>query len=212
MIEPLLEYVTQRGAARQRATLRHATTSGRSTRSSSTASSSASTAAPSRSTGSAPDRHLEAAFYRNVIIHFFVNRAIAELAAGARGEDVGAMPRGVAGGAAAARPAQVRVLLRAQARVPRGDLREDACAWLGEARRAGRARPLVAAPCSSRTAYCARSLDAPSCRATARRDRRRALDEKRFVKECARRRAPVAPAGPDHERGVGLERAVRDRR
>ena len=61
------------------------------------------------------DRDLEAAFYRNVVIHWFVNRAIAELAL---------RPDRRHGGRAAvrvrtARPPEVRVLLRPQARVPR---------------------------------------------------------------------------------------------
>ena len=78
-----------------------------------------------------PDQHLTAAYYRNTIIHFFVNGAIAELAllhAAERGGD----RRGAFWDArdAAPRPAQVRVLLRREGRVPRR-----------AARRAGAARP-----------------------------------------------------------------------
>ncbi len=77
-----------------------------------------------------PDQHLAAAYYRNTIIHFFVTPAIAELsllrAATARGSD----RRLLAGGDGAARPAQVRVLLRREGRLPR-----RAAARAGGARR-----------------------------------------------------------------------------
>ena len=43
-----------------------------------------------------PERELAAAFYRNIIIHWFVNRAIVELALVAAAEDPGSDPMGVA--------------------------------------------------------------------------------------------------------------------
>ena len=69
----------------------------------------------------APDQHLVAAFYRNACMHFFLNRAIIELVVldGGRADAGRDRDEAWAGGAAAARPAQVRVLLRAQARFAR---------------------------------------------------------------------------------------------
>ena len=75
LIEPALRYVERRGFPGARSSRPSAC----SRRSSSTASSSATTAAPSRSTGSAPTATSTAAFYRNISIHWFVNRAIVEL-------------------------------------------------------------------------------------------------------------------------------------
>jgi glycerol-3-phosphate O-acyltransferase len=72
--------------------------------------------------GIRPERHLEAAFYRNAAVHFFVNRAITELIlARAAGPLAAPARRGLGAGAAAARPAQVRLLLRPQASLLRGD-------------------------------------------------------------------------------------------
>ena len=84
--------------------------------------------APSRCTRSRRSKHVEAAFYRNNVVHHFVTRAIVELALlrAAEGEFADPAERGVGGGAAAPRPAQVRVLLPAQADVRRGGARRDA--------------------------------------------------------------------------------------
>ncbi len=74
---------------------------------------------PTPSTRSAPTSTSTAAYYRNTIIHFFVNGAIAELALLARRRGATwptARGRVLGRGDAAARSAQVRVLLRREGR------------------------------------------------------------------------------------------------
>jgi glycerol-3-phosphate O-acyltransferase len=109
-------------------------------------------------------RELAAAYYRNSIIHFFVEPAIAELALieaaerRARGSRGGVLARGDA----AARPAQVRVLLRGPRRV-RGTLRRELASAIRTGRRRSRAAPTARTSWSSargrstRTACCGRS-------------------------------------------------------
>ena len=110
----------------------------------------------------ADNQHLVAAFYANSAVHAFVVRAIAELAQ--RCDDPEER------GAGAARPAQVRVLLRGEGGVPGG----------GARRARARELPLMVAPRVLRPL-----LEAQLVATQSRRRRGR-----------PGRRAPVAPAGP----------------
>ena len=156
------------------------------------------------------------------LIHFFVNRAIAELAAGTgRRGDVGrACRRGVARGAAAARPAQVRVLLRRASASFADELREElapARPGLGEAADRGRARPRrvlaglpmllahrVLRPFLEAYHVVADRLAAP--RPAPSRSTRRSSSH-----ECIGARAPVPAPAAAAQPGVDLQGAVRRR-
>ena len=166
----------------------------------------------------APDKHLVAAFYRNTAIHVFVDRAIGELALLAAAEsDVGRLRRHCRGrGAAAARAAEVRLLLRRSPRVRRGHRRRAARRRgsrrpdrsQGRHRRATRpAGDDAAARRAPGAATVPRRL--PHRRRPARRPRR-ALQRGRVPRRLHRGGAAVGAAGTDHQRRVGHARAVQD--
>ncbi len=165
------------------------------------------------------NQHLAAAYYRNTIVHFFVNSSIAELSLLRAAEADVSGPRGrvLGRGAAPARSLEVRVLLRGQREVPRRDSRggEARRARVGSAARGGTGGdPQAPAPLSS--------VHRPSRAATVPRG----LPDRRRRARAARLRRPIRRAGVPRplprpgraisataahaERGVGIERAVRD--
>ena len=174
----------------------------------------------SRSGRSRPSRHHVAAFYRNGALHHFVNRAIVELAlarspSGPAVDD--ALEAGWQEALRAARPAEVRVLLHAQAALQRAGARRARVGSAGRASRTparGRADAARAgAGSSSPTACCARSSRPSSSSPAAwrARDPRTARRRDGVPRRVPRLRAPAAAPGPAARRRVRLARAVRGR-
>ena len=124
---------------------------------------------------------------------------------------------GLAGGAAPARPAQVRVLLRPQARVRGGDARRGDAdgARLGEPHDPAED---IEAVLEARRCCCAPRVLRPFVEAyrvvaerLAARDPRAPVDEEEFLARVHRRRPAEARLRAAHGRRVGLARAVRRR-
>ena len=196
--------------------------SARSTRWSRAASSPASPRGPEPVYAIGPDQHLTAAYYRNTIIHFFVNGAIAELALLRAAEDgrrpTGAAPSGtrrcgcaISSSSSSSSPRRTRF---------RDELRDEIAlhdpdvggAAVAEGRRRSR-RSSGASARSTRTACCGRSsrpievvgdaLGASRPDARLRRDR--------VPRALPRARHAVPAPAPHPQRRVGLEGALRDR-
>ena len=165
----------------------------------------------------APEDEHEAAFYRNTMIHAFLETSHRRARAGIRRARRRRSARGVLGaGDAAARPAEVRLLLRRLRRVPRAHRRGDVVArGLGEPTSRARRRRIDELLHAKRPLIAGAMLrpffEAYEIVADVLRDAPAEIDEKELTEARAGRRPAVRRAGPGAQQRVGVGAAVRDR-